>query len=423
MKVLHINTKDQGGGAARAMQRLHDQLKAQGHESRFLVGRTERDHPEVDVVADVVSEYRSFGDRFLSILGNRFKDLWGIHPWMYRPTLKLPKTDIFQWADILDLRNLFSGYFNLWVLPELTENKSVVWRLPDMWALTGHCAYPYDCQRWISGCYDCPLLTKEGKKIVNPKPTRWDGTKRVWREKRDIYAKSKLHIVINSQWMKENVERSILRNALSIHVISNGVDLDMYQPYHREKVRRELDLPQDRKILFFSAANIDSHRKGYPYAYEAVSQLRQRMQNPPLLITMGHVKDQETNLWIRHYGYVKDAALQAKLYAAADLYLCTTLADAQPQTALESIACGTPVIGFDIRPMADIVEHEKRGLIVDDISSTALRRTIESVIDRQDWIAAMGENCRRKAVRDFDIVKQTSQYIDLYEQILGDETP
>lgn len=423
MKVLHINTKDQGGGAARAMQRLHKQLIAKGHESRFLVGRTEGgDHPYVDTIAQVVSDYGTIWDSILSRIGNRLKDLWGLHPWSYRPSLQLPRTEIYQWAEVIDLRNLFGGYLNLWVLPELTADKPVVWRLPDMWALTGHCAYPYDCQRWISGCYDCPLLTKEGRQIVNPKPTRWDGTRRVWRAKRDIYARSKLHIVITTQWMKGNVEKSILGDALSINVISNGVDLGVYRPYHKEYVRRELELPLDKRILFFSATNIDSHRKGYPYAYEAVSQMQQRMQDPPLLITMGQIKDQESNPWIRHYGYVKDAELQAKLYAAADLYLCTTLADAQPQTALESIACGTPVIGFDIGPMADIVEDKKHGLIVDEISSAALRETIESVVDRQDWIAEKGDNCRRKAVREYDIVKQTGRYIDLYEQILGDES-
>ncbi len=424
MRVLHINTKYQGGGAARAMQRLHEQLLAEGHESKFLVGRGEfEDLPEVDLVANVVSKYSTVWDGLLSNIGNRIKDLWGMHPWAYRPTLKLPRSEIYDWAEIIDLRNLFGGFFNLWVLPALTTSKPVVWRLPDMWALTGHCAYPYDCQRWISGCYDCPLLTDEGRKIVEPGPTKWDGTSRVWRAKKEIYGRSKLHIVITTQWMKENVENSILGNALSIHVISNGVDLDTYQPYDRDKVRRELDLPIDRDILLFSASDLANYRKGYAYAAEAVGQLQGLMEAPPMLITMGNTKGVDENpprSMIRHFGFVRDAVTQAKIYAAADLYLCTTLADAQPQTALESIACGTPVVAFDVGPMADIVGDNEHGLIAAEIDSISLRETIENALNQPGRVSEMGGNCRRKAIRDFDIVTQTQKYVDLYQQILSE---
>jgi len=403
------------------MQRLHQQLVAEGHDSRFLIGRPHQSNPPlVEYIGDSVSEFATKFDGLMSRFGNQFEDLWGMHPWARRPTLKLPRTEIYQWADLIDLRNLFGDYFNLWVLPAISAHKPVVWRLPDMWALTGHCAYPYDCQRWIEGCYDCPLLSGEGRKIVEPPPTKWDGTKRVWRAKKGIYSHSSLHIVVTTQWMKNNVQKSILGDALSINIISNGVNLQQYKPYSKVEVRRALNIPLEQHVLLFAAAELNNHRKGYAQTIAAVKKLHQRMEDPPLLITMGSAESVEEEPGIvRHFGFVGEAKRQAQLYAAADLFLCTTLADAQPQTALESIACGTPIIAFDVGPMADITGKGAYGFIAPHLSGESLSETIASALSQPDLLSEMGENCRHKAERDFDLVRQTEKYIELYEKILS----
>jgi len=420
MNVLHINTHYIGGGASRAMRRLGNQLEINGHQSRFLIGRPDQKHyPQVNYLGDYILNYATKWDGLLSRIGNQLEGLWGINPWARRPTLRLPETDVYQWADVIDLRNLFGDYFNMWVLPELSAKKPVFWRLPDMWALTGHCAYPYDCQRWVTGCHDCPLLTEEGRRIVEPPPTKWDGTRRVWHAKRDIYLKSKLHIIVTTRWMKKNVERGILGNALSISVISNGVDLQIYKPYVQERVRKDLGLPIDKKIFIFSAARLGSFRKGYSYAVDAVKMM-QHIPDPPLLITMGSSKGvtPEEKDYVRHIGFVENAEKQAKLFAAADLFLCTTLADAQPQTALESIACGTPVVAFNIGPMPDIV-GKNHGLITEDITPEALRDALEIAFKSPGLILEMGRKCRQTAEREYDIEKQTDQYIKLYEDTIS----
>jgi len=420
MKVLHINTHYRAGGAARAMKRLHSQLILKGHRSKFLVGRgAHEDSPQVHVMVNVMKEHRDLWGSLFSLFGNRLRKLWGPHPWAFRPTLKLPKTELYKWADIIDLRNLFGGYFNIWVLPELSANKPVVWRIPDMWAITGHCAFSYDCQRWISGCYNCPLLSGQGRKIVEPPATYFDGTDRVWSAKKDLYSRSKLHVVVNSEWMRRNVEKSILGKALSINVISNGVDLDIYKPYEKERVRKEFGLPLKRNIVIFSAARLSSYRKGYHYAKGAINDV-QKSSDSPLLITMGNLRGIElkNNPAIRHFGFVGDPEKQAKLYAASDLFLCTTLADSQPQTALESIACGTPVLSFNIGPMPDIVGEKSHGYVSENISIEALCEAMTFLLDRPNLLSDMGIRCRNKAERDYDLDSQSEKYIELYRGIL-----
>jgi len=409
------------------MQRLHDELLAQKNQSEIIAGwNNSPGEPYIHLMSEVVFPYQTNLSVIQSWLGSRIEDILGLPYWTNRLTMNLPKTELYEWADIIDLRNLHGGYINLWVLPGLSLGKPVVWRLPDLWALTGYCAYPYDCKKWKEGCHDCPLLKGESRLLVEPKPSsRWDVTKRVWRMKQQIYRESKLHIVVNSDWMRKKVNQGILKDSLSVNVISNGVDLDIYRPIDKQKARERLGLPANETILLWGAASLGNLRKGYSYTARAMDLIQKNGKNEPLLITMGKEKrmDEKYPLGkVKHFGFVQDPTRQALMYSAADLFLCSTLADAQPQTAVESLACGTPVIAYDIGPMPELIQEGKTGFIVPEVSVESLAATLEEVLEDPENLAEMGHACRKEAEQKYDLSKQTKMYIDLYEKILSSET-
>jgi glycosyltransferase involved in cell wall biosynthesis len=422
MRVLHINATSHRGGAARAMRRLHHALLEKGHLSQFLVSRSiSPEDPLVHLIWEEVAKFTTPVNSLKSRIGNLLEKYIGLHPWSNQNNLRIPDTELFQWTDIIDLRNLFGSYFNLWGLPEISAAKPVVWRMPDLWAVTGHCAYPYDCMRWKTGCYSCPLLTPAGRQIVEPNPTILDGTRRVWYAKRDIYNRSRLHVIVTTEWMRKQVSQSILQNALTIDVISNGVNLDVFRPHDRLAARRKLSLDPEEKILLWAAGGKGNYRKGYHLAYRALEILQTVSPPAPLLITMGGEQGwdhPETLSRIQHYGFVEEAEKQALIYAAADGFLCTTLADGQPQTALESIACGTPVIAFDIGPMPGLALEGQTGMIVSPTSSEALALQIRNHLMVENNLKPLRENCRKYAQQNFDLEVQTDRYVSLYEQIL-----
>ncbi len=422
MRVLHVNTTSHLGGAARAMRRFSQALIKKGHQSQFLVGRSKYpEDPDIHLIWNQVSEYRTLPNSLISRIGNQLEKYIGINSWSNRPNLRLPDTDLYKWSDIIDLRNLFGGYFNLWVLPLLTTGKPVVWRLPDMWAVTGHCSYPYDCERWKSGCHDCPLLTAQGRLKVEPPPTHWDGTKRVWRAKKALYQESQLHIIVTTEWMRDQVSQSILGNARSISVISNGVDLDVYQPINKKQARADLGLPLDEKILLWSAHRKGAYRKGFRVANEAMKILQNNNPFAPMFITMGSQErwnEPEMLSKYKHFGFVEEPENQALIYAAADAFLCTTLADGQPQTALESMACGTPVIAFDLGPMPEEVIDGRTGFIVQTQDPESLVVGIERFLDNFDRLPVLQTNCRQQALEKYDLDQQAEKYISLYSRIL-----
>jgi len=427
MNILHINTLSHSGGAAKAMQRLHDELLVQNHQSEIIAGlNNQPGEPHNHCMSDVISPYQTSLGLFQSRLGSSIEDFLGLHPWTNRPTLDLPKTKLYKWADIIDLRNLHGRYFNLFVLPELSKGKSVVWRLPDLWALTGYCAYPYDCLKWKDGCHNCPLLKGEGRLLVEPKPPpRCDGTRRVWRMKREIYQKSKLHIVVTTDWMRKQVNQGILNDALSVNVISNGVDLDIYRPVEKQEARNQLGLPTNETILLWGAAGMGLMRKGYSYAAQAVERIQTSMEKKPMLITMGNPKKMDLKYPMeksKHFGYIKDPSNQALLYAAADVFICSTLADGQPQTAIESLACGTPVIAFNIGPMPELVQDGKTGFIAPEVSVESLVTTLERALKDPNHLVKMRRYCRDEAENKYDLTKQTIKYIELYKKIMTEKT-
>ncbi|MFQ5923318.1 MAG: glycosyltransferase, partial [Anaerolineales bacterium] len=303
----------------------------------------------------------------------------------------------------------------------MAAGKPLIWRLPDMWAITGHCAFSYSCERWMSGCHHCPWLNGHGRTFVEPRPTRWDFTRRVWHAKRRIYERTPLHIVVNSAWMKACVQHSILKEAISVSTISNGVDLNVFKQVPKNKARRRLGLPQEAPIVLSAAAGLGHHRKGYRYAAQAMAQLQSSGDRTPLLITMGKPQGVDRAYPLRkaqHFGFIEHEATQALLYAAADVLLCATLAEGQPQVALEALACGTPIVAFDLGPMPEFVRPRETGYLGRPKDAVDLARGVRLLLEDRAKLDRMGRQCRALAEQEFSPDLQAEQYIDLFQRIL-----
>jgi glycosyltransferase involved in cell wall biosynthesis len=166
-------------------------------------------------------------------------------------------------------------------------------------------------------------------------------------------------------------------------------------------------------------------RKGYSYAAQAVERIQTRMEKKPMLITMGNPKKMDQKYPLeksKHFGYIKDPTKQALMYAAADIFICSTLADGQPQTAIESLACGTPVIAFNIGPMPELVQDGKTGFIAPEVTVESLVTTLERALEDPEHLVEMRRYCRDEAENKYDLTKQTIKYIDLYAKIMTENT-
>jgi hypothetical protein len=287
MRIVHINTLDYEGGAAKAAWRLHEGLQLRGHESRLLVKMKYTAEKRVACIHE--SSAAKAIDRLTATVMDRFslQDLW------YPVAGRLPRHPWVKGADVVQLHNLHGQYFPFPKLVQLSHQKPVVWLLHDMWALSGHCSFNFGCERWRSGCGNCPILHEDYL------PLRRDTTGLHWRLKQRTYARSHLHIVAPSRWLVNQAKNSPLLARFPIHHIPYGLNTEIHKPLHQAAALHILDLPKDARVILFAAHVLDdSPRKGATHFRRMLERLKTEVPEMAaklqvLMIGFGPVGDSE----------------------------------------------------------------------------------------------------------------------------------
>lgn len=405
MNVLHINQSDIAGGAAIASYQLHQGLLAQGTPSRLLVGR------KVIVSDNKIDELppRNFlgrrTARLTRALGLSYIDILNFQNFYDHP--------FYQQADILNFHNLHGGYFNYLLIPQFTRAKPVVFTLHDMWSFTGHCAYSYDCDRWKTGCGQCPYMS------TYPAITQ-DNSHLEWQLKDWIYSRSQLFIVTLSNWLTQQVQQSILKR-FPIYQIPNGIDTKAYQPIDRQLCRTALNISPHKKVLMCGASNFSDPRKGGDLLIQALQKLPASLKADIVLLTLGQDSRpiaKQAEIETVELGYVSSDRLKSIAYSAADLFLLPTRADNLPLMLQESMACGTPMISFKVGGVPDLVRHHVTGYLAEPYNTQDFADGIEQLLTDEDWRAQLSQNCRTIALQEYSLEHQAAKYINLYQQVL-----
>ncbi|MCL4552169.1 MAG: glycosyltransferase, partial [Candidatus Marsarchaeota archaeon] len=364
MRIMQVNTRDIGGGAEKIGWDLFRTCRARGHDTWLAVGDKRSDDPNVLVIPndepvgawsrfwrtiDCRLPSREISDilhlhglvRRLSAPGRFLDGRRGIEDFRFPGTRHLLELTP-EPPQVLHCHNLHGGYFDLSMLPELSEKVPIVLTLHDAWLLSGHCAHSFDCNRWKIGCGHCPDLS------IYP-AIRRDGTAYNWRRKRQLYSRSQIYVATPSQWLMQRVEQSILAPAiLEAKVIPNGVDPSVFHPNGKEVVRQSLGLPEDAKVLLFTAIGIrENIWKDYLTLQAAVAKIASRLKGQNIiLLALGEDAPPERvgRAEIRFVPYLKDPREVAQYYQAADVYVHAAKVDTFPNTVLEALACGTAVV-------------------------------------------------------------------------------
>ncbi len=407
LNIVHFSTADNEGGSGRAAYRIHSGLRRLGHVSRMLVGQKSTEDNDVETVhgggpgrlADRLAEEttRRLGLQYLFYPSERRIRR---HPWLADPS-------------IIQLYNTHGGYFSHRLLPWLSNRAPVVWRLSDAWPVTGHCAYPGDCARWRIGCGSCPDLG-----AYPPMP--FDTTAWLWRMKRRFYAQSRLTIVAPSSWTERIARESPLFSGATVHRIPNGLDLSLFQPMDRAAARTVLGIPHESRVILFSAnVVVDNPRKGSHTLMEALRRLGSDQYIRVVLVGAGgegwanKIPQQTLAL-----GLLRDDRTIAAAYAAADIVAVPSADENMPNTAIEAMACGRPVVAADAGGMRDAVRDGETGILVPPRDADALARALRQLLDSAEMRASMGANGRADAEREFDADLQARRFEALYQSIL-----
>ena len=218
-----------------------------------------------------------------------------------------------------------------------------------------------------------------------------------------------------------------------VAVIPNGVDAELFQPGPPDpNLRAELGLKPDTPLLGFVGEA--RQKKGLSELLLAQAELAARSDGiPPALLLIGGVraKDKEIlslfrkqnpGVKVRRLPYDDDPVRLATLYNSLDLLLLPSRRDGLPNSLLEGMACGRPVIACAVGGIPDALVDNVSGLLLPPRDVPALTRAAAALLADPDRRAKLGAAARAKVVADFRPEQEIDRYLALYANLTGSST-
>ena len=420
MKVLHISTSDISGGAARAAFRLNKALNKLNVNSKMLVQSKAGDDMNVESIAETKMQkglaiIRPYYDMLpLKLYKNRQKAPFSVA----RMGVNICNNKYAREADLINLHWINGGFLSLKNIKELSYlHKPIVWTLHDMWSFTGGCHYSSGCTKYNEKCGQCPILNSSKDR---------DLTRRIWENKNKFYKNLNLTIVTCSNWLARCAKDSSLFNDLRGEVIPNSVDINIFKPIKKEIARDILNLPQSKYYILFGAMSATSDkRKGFSYLSKALNKLKSNyseLKNKIELIVFGasHSEDIEDLLFKTYFtGKLNDEYSLALCYSASDIFTAPSLEDNLPNTIMESLSCGTPVVAFEIGGIPDMIKHKQNGYLAEYKSVDDLAQGICWILEDKKRLIDFGKKARQKVLDNYTYNIVGNKYLKLYKELLN----
>ena len=410
MNILHIHRYGLTGGAGGAisMRRLHFELRKAGVDSKILCVQ------DVDEGPYLVIRKPSLLENGWNSLTAKTSIKYGLEDIFNINSFRIKSSKAFKEADIIHFHRV-PGIFSYLALPSLTKQKAAVFTLHDMWGLTGHCRHSLDCERWKTGCGKCPYTAL-------PPAIKFDCTSVQWRLKRWVYNHSNLNCIAPSKWLAKLAKQSIL-NCFAIHFIPHGIDTEIYKPLEKEKCRKLLGIPPNKKILMLMAQRIGKSRilKGFQLLTSALKNVPASMKSELILLLVGHQREKiidTLDIETINLGYVGDDDMKATAYSAADLLVSPSRAEAFGLVLLESMSCGTPLVAFGVGGTTDLVRHGITGYSAEPENAEDLCNGIIELLKHNSLRALMSEQCRLIALKEYSSGDIAQRYKELYQQLI-----
>ncbi|MFC2170385.1 glycosyltransferase [Calditrichota bacterium] len=416
------------GGAGNAAYRLHKGFQSIDVDSTMFVLVKQTNDPSVRVLPpDIpgqefmqtqdndpgIPAWKTASSRWNHTMASYSKRPAGLEAFT-DPTssVRLEKFKEIIEADVINL-HWISGLLDYQSALPILKEKTVIWTLHDMNAFTGGCHYSAGCEKFLQSCGACPALGSNEE---------IDISRQHWNAKNELYNNLNINVVAPSKWLADTAKVSGLFSKFPVSCIPYGLPLETFKPNPTEDIRKIYNIHNGEKVVLFGAQRVSNSRKGFNFLLEAIKKIVETPEKQPVIFaTFGH-QPPEISLphpyRMLHFGSVEDEETIASIYSLADVFVIPSLEDNLPNTVLESLACGTPVVGFSIGGIPDMVDHKQTGFLAPPFDTTQLAEGILWTLSESEKNPSISVNCRSKAVRDYPLSLQAERYIKLFRSII-----
>lgn len=374
LKILTINFSDYIGGAARTAYRLNQELSKTNEIKLFspssflnikskqvplgkLDKQTLRLKSKISQFCTNLSLKNDTHSPFsFSVLSNQ-REL--------RHALSIEKPDLvmLHWigGGLLSIHDLL-----------LLKNLPLIWTLHDINPLTGGCHIAFDCLNYKNGCQSCPHLRCNTPNLAS----------REFDIKKNVYSKLNLSLISPSRWLYDKSVESLLFSKNNKYHIPNGIDCTVFKPFPKDFARSFFNIPSEKKILAVGSVSFNSdYNKGADLFFNSIRMLSRAFKKELCVLVFGSREigiSYIDELMIYHTGPIHDDFTLSLLYNAADLFVIPSRSENFPTTLLESLACGTPALGFDIGGVSELISSDLFGKKISPYSTSDLKDAIEN---------------------------------------------
>lgn len=403
MKVLIINTFYEGTSTGKIATGMYEKLKENGHECKVLYGAGEKNDN-----SDFIKIATEFDIR-LSWIHNQISGIHGnFAPLAMRRVYKIIEN--FR-PDVVQLYNLHYYYVNIYQLFDYLKNRNIpiVYGMLDEYPYLGYCCYAYDCTQYLDGCKHCNY--KKFRRAY-PRNLFRNGARRTIALKEKAYADYDKLIFTAPQWVVSRAEKSYLLKGKRIKVVDEYIDThNTFVPRKTETLRKELGIAMD-KFIVLNVAPSNDKRKGVKYYLE----LAKRFEGENyVFVHVGYQgRGDELTDNVVPIPFVRDQVRLAEFYSMADVFICTSLADTMPNVCLDALACGTPILGFNITGVP-YVASEPLGYFVEPGDVDALEKQVRSKEKKTQEII---RECREYAEKRYSPEIYYEKMMSIYKGLL-----
>ena len=331
MKILFINSVYKTGSTGKIVYDLKKELEKNGHETYVCYGRGQnlREKGTIKFSYNLETLFHAFLSRIIGLMGY----------FSYFSTKRLINTIKKFKPDIVHIHETHSYFINYLSLIEYLkkENIKTIWTFHCEYMYTGNCGHSYECEKWKNICETCPDIKRY------PRSLFFDFTHKMFLDKKKAFQSfNNLIIVTPSQWLKDRVKKSFLKDK-RIEVIHNGIDTEIFKPRDFSYLKEKYNIGE-KKVILSVAPDIMRDEKGGKW----IVKLAEKCLDLNCVFIIIGVKDLNEKFPdnVIALGRTENQIELAKYYSLADIFVICSQKETFSMTCAEAISCGTQVIGF-----------------------------------------------------------------------------
>lgn len=424
-RILIISSLDPTKGSGIAALKIYELFKQAHYEVDLLTKYKKNDFPEFLSVYDDCENQKNwkkwflqkFRALYLKFFFRQKKDYYFFYKKETTPPVPISKVleKIVKPYDIVHIY-FWQGLLSFHTVKAIYEKLHCFIRFAcaDYSIMSGGCHFTGECMRYKIGCGACPAIYSNDTNDFTAFNVNY---------RKQFLSEVNPVVAVNS-YMKSNFFSNsyLYKNYKKIIITAPVVDLTVFSPKDKSLLRSKYQIPAEKTFLmFFGSQGLNDERKGIKYLLEALNifynRLDNRQRNSVLLLLAGNHVDEIKNFLMFDYrslGYLSVYDL-SQIYSLADVFLSPSVNDAGPLMLVQSIACGTPVVAFEMGYALDFVKGRNTGYCAMLRNSESFAEGIYNMFKLSpDKYREMSHECLMISQEEFSSKAYINNYMDVY---------